>query len=525
MLSDVITVSVATTSSYPLVTTKLFVDGQEMWPSQDGTNYTINTCEWPNGPHTLFATALALSGYPGPSGALGITAGRAVSPYVSVTFSNLITKVAFSQQFFEPSLGQTQEVTAAFAANVNWTLQVLDQSSNAVRTVTGSGSSLLFNWDGTGDGGASIADGVYHYFISAQTNGQPFQGQAPGGGGSSGGSPPLPSLASPSSTGSAEPELFAIPSDGSGPAVPLVLYPPCIDTNGFIIFEASWSEMMPPRTSLLSSRTMDSSGANGVTPMDATASAQSTTAPTRAQTAAVKNAVNNYGLAYWDYPDGRTLTIPGNGQPYPITGVVHLDGITSRNCEYEALWNGGATRLRLGVAFENRGWKEAFVKGDNDLSAQTIRRSDQSYGGGELFTGVTLGVFLSHGSYGTDPDYSHGASASLQTYFPSGNPSDSGDNAWLRMCQFGFGGSLKWLAMEACYSLCDPNYGSMSSVGAIPLKTTHLLCGATTEVPASADVFREWGDRLLADQPLRVLDAWFQGGERLCAARLRTMLR
>ena len=120
VLSDQITISVAASSSYPIVNTKIYVDGQEMNPGDDG-NYVINTCEWPNGPHTLFATATAFSTYPGPQNNWPLI-GRAVSSYVPVTFSNLISRIAFSQQFFQPSLGQTQEVTATFAANSDWTL-------------------------------------------------------------------------------------------------------------------------------------------------------------------------------------------------------------------------------------------------------------------------------------------------------------------------------------------------------------------------------------------------------------------
>ena len=174
------------------------------------------------------------------------------------------------------------------------------------------------------------------------------------------------------------------------------------------------------------------------------------------------------------------------------------------------------TEGALAAAFRARGWKEAFIKADNNLSSRDIRRSDQNYGGSELFAGVTLGVFSAHASYGTDPDYSPGASASEQIYFPSGNSGDNGvntfDTGWLRMCQFGFGGQLKWLATDACNSLCDPNYGSMSSVGGIPLKTTHLLCGAATSTLANGVLFQEWGDRLLGPQPETVVQAWFDGG-------------
>src|SRR5207237_308090 len=144
---------------------------EKMSSSDDGTNFVINTCEWPNGPHTLFATVTASSGVPGPSGFYPIDIGRAVSSYVPVTFDNYISRLAFSQPFFEPELGQTQTVTAAFANYSGWTLQVLDESSNAVKTVTGVGSSLHYDWDGTGDGGTNLEKGIYYYLLSAyQTN-------------------------------------------------------------------------------------------------------------------------------------------------------------------------------------------------------------------------------------------------------------------------------------------------------------------------------------------------------------------
>jgi hypothetical protein len=125
-------------------------------------------------------------------------------------------------------LGQTQQVSALFAANVNWTLQMIDEETNAVRTVTGTGTTLSFKWDGTGDGGTNIADGVYYYVIAAQTNGQPGPDVAEGLAGSS-----------PLSFGDNSTQLYAAPADGSGHAVPLCFYPPTLDTNGLIIFEFS----------------------------------------------------------------------------------------------------------------------------------------------------------------------------------------------------------------------------------------------------------------------------------------------
>jgi len=111
-VSNNITVSVSASSADVLAEVNLYVDGQEMQPSDDGTNFIINTCEWWNGVHTLFATAKSVSHFEGIANDTSITYGHAVSSYVNLTFNNLISEVAFSQQYFEPSLGQTQEVTA-----------------------------------------------------------------------------------------------------------------------------------------------------------------------------------------------------------------------------------------------------------------------------------------------------------------------------------------------------------------------------------------------------------------------------
>ena len=78
--------------------------------------------------------------------------GHAVSQFVPVLFSNLITRISFSQPYFDPSSGQTQQVSAVFAANCDWTLNIVDVYSNVVQTASGSGISMLYNWDGTSNG-------------------------------------------------------------------------------------------------------------------------------------------------------------------------------------------------------------------------------------------------------------------------------------------------------------------------------------------------------------------------------------
>jgi hypothetical protein len=172
VLSGDVTVSIVATSASSVALITLFVDGEE-FDSIDGdqTNLVINTCEWANGPHTLFAVATDGTGVETTPSTNSVSVQYAASPYVTAVFSNYVSRFWFSQPFFEPELGETQQISAVFTTNSNWTLTILDASSNAVRTVTGTGATMNFAWDGTGDGGSSLAAGLYDFAISATTTG------------------------------------------------------------------------------------------------------------------------------------------------------------------------------------------------------------------------------------------------------------------------------------------------------------------------------------------------------------------
>lgn len=507
-LSDQVTVSVVVTSSLPIITTELYVDGQRMDSSDDGSNYVINTCEWLNGSHVLFATAEAQSRLSGPSGSWAVDIGRGVSPYVTVNFSNLISGVAFSQPFFEPSLGQTQEVTAVFAANCDWTLQVLDESSNVVRAAAGSGTSLLFDWDGAGDGGADIPDGVYYYLISTQTNGLPFQSQIRGGTGSGSGSPPSPFMASAASDETSDSGAWwAMPADGSGAAVPLALYPPGVDTNNFLIFEASSSEMRPRR---LSSPVManDSSGSNSSYNGP---SAQTTVAPTRPPIAPVKGAVGTVGVAYYNFPVQKSYPVPNSGLPYPLN-KIQIEGSTG-NVTFTNIPECPKTADNFVSKMIKKGWQVGFNFDGNLFRVNDLRAA--SLGGKGMFGNVNLGLFMDHGSYGTSLDYHSWASQTYQTYFPSDNPADA-SNPWIALSEFGLGGNLRWMAILACNSLRDQNYNSMANAGVLPIKSNlHLLCGTTTVSYMSNDIGTLWAAKMLGSllhSPQTIEQAWYGAG-------------
>jgi len=114
-----LTVTVVAATDRPIIAwTKLYVDGQEMLSADSVTNYAegstnyqmttfdINTCEWGNEPHVLFATAESQSGYGDVENSGPILSGHGVSSMVPILFSNLITRVSFSQPSFDPTSGK-----------------------------------------------------------------------------------------------------------------------------------------------------------------------------------------------------------------------------------------------------------------------------------------------------------------------------------------------------------------------------------------------------------------------------------
>ena len=491
VLSGEVTISVVTTSSYPIVLSRLYVDGQEMYNSTDGTNFTINTCEWANGQHTLFATSTAQSQDVGPAGYTALSIGRNVSSYVNVTFDNLIHKIAFSQPFFEPSLGQIQHVTADFAANSDWTLKILDQASNAVRTVTGSGPTLAFDWDGTGDRNVSIPDGVYMFSISAQPNGQPIiVAQPPGNGG--GGLPPL-SMA-----------LDASQSDSVD--FPLPPLPPGFPYPTELSFTA-------PRTTRKLSSSV--SIANSITPSVVARDGQTTTAPTKPPTKPVKNAVATVGVAYYDFTAWPTLTLPKNGlSGLPGNGSkVQLMGSYTKP-QFGFLPGSALSGEMFSDELTKQGFKLAFNKSGNNLSVMDLKKA--SLGGNAIFGNVDIGYFSDHGSYGTSLDYNTYASQTYQIYFPSDNPVDVA-NPWIALSEFGLG-NIRWLAIDACFSLRGQQFNSMNTRGVLPLgSANHLICGAETENKARPHFAMTWAQNMKPGLifTTKVKDAWFTASKQI----------
>jgi hypothetical protein len=524
-VSGELVITVAAATDQPVLSgTKLYVDGQEMRPADSTTNwndgvtnyevdtYSINTCEWGNGTHTLFATTENESGYGDAMNAPPIMTGHAASTSVSVLFSNLVTRISFSQPSFDPLSGQTQQVSAAFAANCNWTLNIVDVYSNVVQTASGSGTSMIYNWDGTSNG-TNLPNGIYYYYINAQTNGESSDFVDGGSSGGSGSSPPSSGFARSSSIGSASSELWAVSADLSGGLVPLALYPPGVDTNGLIIFEASPAEIqsLKPSVSRTSFSAMNNGGAFSPAASgggSSAASQGSPASPQRPPNNPVRGLVGSCAIAYQTFAgngtNGYHLNSPANKPYFPQIKIQNASGGT-----FEPLPRHKPEADNFISEMQYRGWTNRFVKADDQLKLSDMQ------GSGTPFNQVNLGVFLTHGAYGTTADYY--ANGCNQIYFPI----TSGTSAqWLRMSDMNLGDAgtngLKWMAIKGCHSLYHSDWSSMQYYGIHPYNSNlHSLLGADTDSATSATLMQLWARYMNFGtstnySPLTLRAAWYQ---------------
>jgi len=494
-LSSNVTIVVSSSSPELLTDVKLYIDGEEQWRSDDDTNFVINTCEWPNGPHVLFAVAYSQSRLPGLPEDTGVTYGRAVSAYVNVTFDNLITRFDFSEPFFEPELGQTQRVTAIFTANVDWTIAVQDSLSNTVRSASGSGTSMAWDFDGKGYGGTNLPAGLYSYLLTAQTNGQ--QMMMMNGGGESFSS-------SSASLSGAEPlELWVL--QGSGVSVPLNIYPPGMATNGLTIFEASESEVRALNNAVLTSdelvtktksATATESESGGGAEAAYSSPSQNTRGPTRKPKQGHIGKTGTYGIAFDTFPDGISCNPPRTGFPISPFYVkidgnrTHFDADPIRGSEY------------IGTLFNQfmgkSGYKASFIKHGNQWTPSSIS------GANGIFNSVNLGILITHASWGdtTESDFV------LHTYLWHNDATYArlGD---LRLGSPGTNG-LRWMTMFTCSSLRPANINSMSThgvIGQVITEDLHLLLGMETTIVETPRTGWNYATNLVAEQTFP--NAWF----------------
>ena len=211
---------------------------------------------------------------------------------------------------------------------------------------------MLFDWDGTGDGGISIPDGVYSYLISVQTNDLPIPHIVSTNSG--GGPAPSPAMMSGviiSGTSPRAAEDSFPTSLQQARAARLDYYysqpPPMppVWTNGNWM---NWEDIFGPepliKTDIPTPNQQTYATTAMASPMFATSdgssysgSSQSTRSPERKPNVGVKNKTGSFGVCYKTYgTNGFSAPHPRTGWPYPLPTFVAVDGqtATARTVDY-----------------------------------------------------------------------------------------------------------------------------------------------------------------------------------------------
>lgn len=501
--SGLLDISVAITSDLTIGIIHVFVDGEEvrLGGMPDATNFTINTCEWPNGPHSIFAVVDGAT----ESGSIAVSSpilfASGVSPFKQVEFNNYISKYTFSQAWPAPSTNEPLIISAQFADYADWTLLIVDPESNTVRTATGTGFNMSYAWDGNDESNNPTLDGFYSYFLSASN-----------------------SLSSPSAPSSSEEnasiappgfefvELMAAPADGSGSAVPFCIFPPGWDTNNLSIFEAPVQSFSSPnlesKSSRKSSETFASQSTESESQLAAPSQPQAAPQPSRPTTRRNKATSGTVGIvALNDY-------LPASNKPAKkFSGSVNI----AATLPLPTLnpWS-----LQLARAFQvtmkDGQYTNGFFKTQKDLTAGDLRGSANNI----FNTGIDFGLIACHGIRATAQD-DNTSTPSLQTYIPF--PPATSQYDWIRISDMKFGGSrLKWMGIYACDLLNTANYNDLYNKNLLPLTPNlHMFISGSTTVYLNGIFGRKFGELLTAKKdgvqttnaPAEIWPAWVQASK------------
>ncbi len=169
VLSGEVTVTVTGVDPDGVAEIRLFVDGAEYDRGDNPGEFIINTTEWKNGPHRISASAVDAAGveFETTPSVGAIEPNHSATAGLVVSFQNYVSHYRFSEDLFDPEAGETQVITANFEKNSTWTLEIRNEDDVVVRTVTGSGKTMSFAWDGNGDAGANLPQGSYPITIFA----------------------------------------------------------------------------------------------------------------------------------------------------------------------------------------------------------------------------------------------------------------------------------------------------------------------------------------------------------------------
>jgi len=511
VVTDYISVSVGVSSTLAVSSIRLFVDGQEAGNQPyPATNFVINTAQFPNGPHKLFAVVETFDGSESTLEATDLINIFTASPYHLVTFDNYITDFRGSAIFLEPANGETIKFKANFVANSDWTLTISNLSAVTVRTVTGTGHNMTFVWDGKNNSGNFVSPNFYSATLSAV---QSSSSMALSQGGLQN------EVVSGNSTGKktwypgTPAEAIAVGSDVYYTAPPPM--PPVRKDGNWYSWEDIFGAQPPTAIRIPKRNAVPESNSFAPEGGSANAAAAAGGGETTLIPPRVFGAMGTVGVAYQGH---HPKTSFGNANR-PLNGLggrVTLNESTSITGAFGPLKAPRRIRQDFHIDLSLAGYRTTFYDVDDDLTANDLL--GPQYGGANKFNNVNIGLLIGHGVYGSTPDFTTSASGPFETYFPIYK---SGVNSydWVRFTQFEFGSpgsDLRWMAILSCNNMIENNYDDMWNKELLPIgDDLHLLLGSSSVIFVVSNFGRQYASALTGLHGITrrsVADAWFYAG-------------
>ena len=164
-------VSVEVNAPRPLSSIRLFVDGQEVESVLGiSTNFVVNSCQFSNGVHQVFAVAELSTGAETTDEPFSYDISFGLSPFVTVRFSNDISEFRASANFVSTDDGERLRFSARLRQEFQWTLTITNAVGTVVKTFNGTGATVALDWDGFSTTGQRLT-GFHTAVLTVQSAG------------------------------------------------------------------------------------------------------------------------------------------------------------------------------------------------------------------------------------------------------------------------------------------------------------------------------------------------------------------
>jgi hypothetical protein len=522
---------------------KLIVDGQKFYGA-GSNNFTafINSCEWPNGPHEIYAVATMVdAGETIPPSDLQTATNAAkvaigISSSRFVNFSNYISQFFVATPFFDPTVAQTQEVVATFPENTCWQLTVLNYQDTAVRHFTNQSPYLYLAWDGNDDFGNPLPFGFYDYYIQARparfgcpsgmrssaalaspssTIGPPspatakagvfcrpamqFSRNRPGnmvrehitisslnptnrfsGTNSGGGLPPPPGTASLAGYPTSPSEALAQGLTSYFVALPPM--PPIVTNIGGVRLVIDWEDVYGPQPPIEIQIPTSEQEAFLQAASGTTMNGPQPLGPWPDQTYTTRTPTRIPGSIFMGHAGTVGLGWQGHHPTSPSFALPHGGVVSPSHPPYGPLKSSSLIANSFNNVMGARAWRTAFNLGDDNFNSTNLFPIlGPGTGTSTYATKCNFGMYVGHmtATSFNDSDYS-----CTHSWFPIYNSSQPGAYQWIALpgCDFGppNGASpLLWMAMFGCNSLQSQDWNDMWSKFLLPFPPNlRLLLGS-----------------------------------------------